>query len=93
MKLMLSHVLNHLLSIYFRPAVNRSKEWYQLIIVIPIINLGMEPVIFANIEQVGSSGDAANVYRISARTPIILRASSKYFQPHNEKLDSYKLGR
>jgi hypothetical protein len=52
----------------------------------------MEPALFAHIGPVSSGGNTSNLYRISARTPIIRRVSWKYFQPQNEKLDSYKLG-
>ena len=89
---MLTHVLKLPLYIHIRPAVNWNKEWFQSISIILIINSGMEPALFAHIEPVSSSGDASNLYRISARTSIILRVLWKYFQPHNEKLDSYKLG-
>lgn len=72
---MLTHVLNLPLSIHIEPAINRNKEWFKSRSVIPIINSGIKPALLADIEQVGSIGETSNLYRVSARTRIILRVS------------------
>jgi len=71
----MNFMLIHVLKLHIRPAVNRNKEWFQLISMILIISSGMEPALFAHIEALSSGGDASNLYRISARRPIILRVS------------------